>query len=348
MRQLIKVACVSIILFAASSASAALIPQSEETGTAACNRPVTSPSRVYNIQGKTITYYVPHNSPGCERSIEGCVATSCRGLDAQKSRLPTCLDAVRLGKAKYVTLASDSSQYGKYFHLGTITYRSALDMQMYTVKDVVGYVHDTGRAFRGRPDKLDVCTTVCSTCTDAQAGALAQGRNVSLNRSQQGDLDTNNAPFPPTTQYGNPSNPYSPVSVSPFSAYGATPSQFGQPNAAAPMAGVPASPTSPLGMTGSPSTGDGQETTTVTGSRSAATIFVQPSNVKAGSTILISWTSVNMKPSSCKTKKNDAEFATGNEATKRDVVESGTATYTLECTTASGDIVKASSSVVIQ
>lgn len=136
---------------------------------------------------RIITFYVPHNSPGCRTSMEGCVETSRPGLDGQ--RVPRSLDDVRSGRARFVTLASDSSNYGKYFNLGTITYTSALDKQKHTVQNVVGYVHDTGGAFRGKPQKLDVNTTICQNCTDAQASALASGRNVSFTPSNQGLVD---------------------------------------------------------------------------------------------------------------------------------------------------------------
>lgn len=136
---------------------------------------------------RIITFYVPHNSPGCRTSMEGCVETSRPGLDGQ--RVPRSLDDVRSGRAKYVTLASDSSNYGKYFNLGTITYTSALDKQKHTVQNVIGYVHDTGGAFRGKPQKLDVNTTICNSCTDAQASALASGKNVSFTPSNQGLVD---------------------------------------------------------------------------------------------------------------------------------------------------------------
>lgn len=120
--------------------------------------------------------------------MEGCVETSRPGLDGQ--RVPRSLDDVRAGRAQFVTLASDPSNYGKYFNLGTITYTSALDKQKHTVQNVIGYVHDTGGAFRGKPQKLDVNTTICNNCTDAQASALASGRNVSFIPSNQGLVDT--------------------------------------------------------------------------------------------------------------------------------------------------------------
>ena len=171
--------------------------------------------------------------------------------------------------------------------------------------------------------------------------------------------------LPNTPVYGNPSNPYSPVSVSPFSSsLGATPSggsPFGgqQPFGTSPvMPTQPGSPTSPLnvspssgggsGSGGDGSGGSGSSSDGSAGSRAASTIIVQPKSAHSGGTVLISWTSVNMKPSQCVVTKNDGDFATGNEATKRDTLpDSGTTTYVLTCTTPSGDTAKSSASVTI-
>jgi hypothetical protein len=131
--------------------------------------------------------------------MEGCVETSRPGLDGQA--VPRSLDDVRAGRARFVTLASDSSNYGKYFNIGTVTYMSAEDHQKHTVQNVVGYVHDTGGAFKGRPDKIDVNTTICRNCSDAQASALAAGNNVSLVPSSQGLVD--NTPGGQNSGYGN-------------------------------------------------------------------------------------------------------------------------------------------------
>ncbi len=143
--------------------------------------------------GKIITFYVPHSAPNCRTSIEGCVETSKKGLDGVNK--PRCLDDVRTGKSKFVTLASDSSNYGRYFCMGNITYTSALDRQKYTVNNVIGYVHDTGGAFRGRPEKIDVCATICEKCSDAQAGALASGRNIGYIPTGAGTPDMANNAF---------------------------------------------------------------------------------------------------------------------------------------------------------
>ncbi len=142
---------------------------------------------IYTSNGMQITFYVPHNAPNCARSIEGCIATSRPGLDGKN--IPRSLDDVRAGRAKYVTLASCPNNYNKFYHLGTITYKSAEDGQMHKVENVIGYVHDTGGDFPNGFNrkgvhgckKLDVNTTICYKCTsDAQAGALASGYNVSF------------------------------------------------------------------------------------------------------------------------------------------------------------------------
>lgn len=326
---------------------------------------VASAQTIYSSKGTVITYYVPHNSPNCKNSIEGCIETSRPGLNGRRE--PACLDAVRLGKAKYVTLASAESNYGRYFSLGTITYRSALDNQMHTVQNVVGYVHDTGCAFNGtcksgnfskvpRPDKIDVCTTICPTCSDSQAGAYAQGKNVNILQSQDGVYD----PSIFTQRYGDPSNPYSPFGVSPFSSsQGASPGggALGTQGATAGYGATPVSSqigagNSPLGVSiggsgssdgsgGGSSSGNGDGTTGL----SASTIVVQPKNARAG-LVIVSWTSVNMKPSSCKVTKDGKEFATGNEATKRDTI-SKSVEYALECTTPTGETAVSKASVSI-
>lgn len=97
-----------------------------------------------------MTYY----APGAGGRVEGPFATSRPNLDGQY--VPRTLDDVRLGRSAYVTLASDASNYGKFYDIGTVTYTSPIDGKMYTLENVVGYTHDTGSAFRGKPDKFDV------------------------------------------------------------------------------------------------------------------------------------------------------------------------------------------------
>lgn len=107
------------------------------------------------VQART-TFY----APGAGGNIEGKYETSRPNLEGEKNSagnpIPRTLDDVRLGKANYVTLASDPSNYGKTYNLGTVTYTSALDNQTYELQNVTGYVHDTGSAFKGRPDKFDI------------------------------------------------------------------------------------------------------------------------------------------------------------------------------------------------
>ena len=44
-----------------------------------------------------------------------------------------------------MTLAGDPSRYGQTVKMGPLTYTSPLDQKSYTLPDVTGYVHDTGR-----------------------------------------------------------------------------------------------------------------------------------------------------------------------------------------------------------
>jgi len=98
-----------------------------------------------------VTYYAP--GPGDR--MEGGFETSKPNPQTGK-RVPSTLDDVRLGTSPFVTLAGDPSRYGQTVKMGPLTYTSPIDQKSYTLPDVTGYVHDTGSAFKGRPDKLDV------------------------------------------------------------------------------------------------------------------------------------------------------------------------------------------------
>ena len=148
-----------------------------------------------------------------------------------------------------------------------------------------------------------------------------------------------------TPMYGSPysASPYSPISATPYSSQGAYAS-YG--NAAI-------SPTSATSPTSAGSGGivqtDAGGLYAGTGSRSASTIIIQPQNSKKGAPIMVSWTSVNMQPFSCKVTKESAEFANGNEATKKDVAPtSGTVAYKLVCTNPAGESAESSASISVQ
>ena len=114
-----------------------------------------------------VTYYAP--GPGDR--MEGGFETS-QPNPATGKRVPSTLDDVRLGTSPFVTLASDPSRYGQTINIGPQTYTSPIDQKTYTLPDVTGYVHDTGSAFRGRPDKLDVATGDFRGYSPQQASAL--------------------------------------------------------------------------------------------------------------------------------------------------------------------------------
>lgn len=100
--------------------------------------------------------------PGAGGTVQGGFETSRPGLDGEY--VPRTLDDVRLGKADAVTLATAPENYGKYYDMGAVTYKSNIDGVTYTgdkdlaaakgytysenLENVTGYAHDTGAAFR--------------------------------------------------------------------------------------------------------------------------------------------------------------------------------------------------------
>lgn len=339
-----------------------------------CASPPGYPGTTYNTTGKIITYYVPHAAPGCGSSMEGCIATSCpyaEPVSGGYAKTPVCLDAVRLKKAKYVTLSSAASNYGKYFNLGTITYRSALDNQVYTVENVIGYVHDTGCAFNGtcsaamrarygfssspRPDKIDVCTTICPTCNDKTAGDYALGKNVSRIPSGQGAYDPSPVTGLGAPVYGNSalsalfSPPQQGIAVS--TGVGAYPAQGAHPSSGVP--GQPSIPTTPL--VGSQSTDGGASNLP---GPAVATLLSQTTTVTRGRTMTISWSSLGMSSlPQCRlavTFPGSAEQVIQEDNNGSEMVRvplssgTGTANIRLRCVSAKGDAVEKTASVTVE
>jgi hypothetical protein len=91
----------------------------------------------------TLTAYSPQKGGGLV-GMEGGYASSRPGLDGLS--IVRTLDDYASGKSSYVTLAGDSSQYGKGYTIPTITYKNNTG-QLVTLTNVKGYVHDTGGAF---------------------------------------------------------------------------------------------------------------------------------------------------------------------------------------------------------
>lgn len=130
----------------------------------------------YRMDGKTVTFYGPVQGGD---SMQGGLTTSRPGLDGL-SRVSTLDDVrrwVESGGANgkpYVTLATAPENNGKFYSLGEVTYKSNIDGKEYTLKDVVGYSHDTGGAFTAggcadygtcsvRLSKIDVAEGVYSS-----------------------------------------------------------------------------------------------------------------------------------------------------------------------------------------
>lgn len=328
-----------------------------------CATPPGYSGTTFSITGKIITYYVPHNAQGCSTSMEGCIATSCpyaEPLAGAYRKVPVCLDDVRLKGAKYVTLSSAQENYGKYYDLGTITYRSALDGQMHTVQNVVGYVHDTGCAFNGtcsaamrarygfssvpRPDKIDVCTTVCPTCDDAKASGYATGKNVSLSPSGRGEFDRvqmyggGYGNF----GYGSPFSYNQPQQVMQVStgqgavtAGGAVTPGGGITQSSGTSGDVP-------GVNSSPTPGP-----------AVATLVVQSQSVRRGNSILVAWSTLGMKTDNvCKLTLAGVEVARGNGGARPVTIplsaQTGTGEIVLSCNPMSGAAIEKRVSFTVQ
>lgn len=173
-----------------------------------------------------------------------------------------------------------------------------------------------------------------------------------LNESLSGSFSSNpaNSPnsspgswvYPPLSVNNDAYTPPagSPYNVNPYSAQGATSGSGG-------VSSQIGAQSSPLGVSTGANSGSGSDGDSGSGvsGLSASTIVVQPKNARAG-LVIVSWTSVNMKPASCKVLKDGEEFATGNEATKRDTI-SASVEYSLECTTPAGETATSKATVTI-
>lgn len=87
--------------------------------------------------------------------MEGGYESAEIGPDGRKGPngggVVSTLADVASGRSQYVTLAADSSQYGKEYVIPEITFRDASGKEQ-TLKNVKGVVHDTGPDFRGKGD----------------------------------------------------------------------------------------------------------------------------------------------------------------------------------------------------
>lgn len=168
-----------------------------------------------------------------------------------------------------------------------------------------------------------------------------------LNESLSGSFSANpaNSPNSHPTSWAYAPFTGSPYNVNPYSGQGASSGIGATSGTGAAPVGSLLNGQSPLGVSTGTGSGGDSNSDGKTG-LSASTIVVQPKNARTGSVVMVSWTSVNMKPSSCKVTKNGTEFATGNEATKRDTVESSVE-YALECTTPGGETAVSKATVTI-
>lgn len=232
------------------------------------------------------------------------------------------LDDVRVGNSRYVTLAANDAHYGKYYYMGTVSYQSPIDGRWYRLNDVVGYVHDTGGAFRasgcarwntcsqiGR--KYDVAVGNFSGLSGASAGkfvgAMPDGQKASRAMCQiDGPITAG-----PTSEYlfqgARPEFlPDSPGASGGSGGIGGSLLRMlglDGTSQSAPQQGTYATPSQGAYASSDPVNGSGTTHTNpstgtssaaVTSGPSVATLLVQSANVRRGSRIHIVWSSLNM------------------------------------------------------
>lgn len=117
-----------------------------------------------------VTAYFPCTSAAA-CPVQGGPASSVPGPDGKS--LVRTLEDYRLGRSEHVTAASDKSRYGENYVIPEITYRNSLG-ETHTLTDVPVEIHDTGSAFRGRPDKIDIPVEHVGSESQARAAAVGQ------------------------------------------------------------------------------------------------------------------------------------------------------------------------------
>ena len=127
------------------------------------------------LSNQVVTNYWPIKG-GEDVGVEGSEKTSKPGPTGDY-RVSTMED-FRTGKSDYVTMAADPSHYGEWYTVPEYTYKNAAGEQ-HTLKDVPGYVHDTGSFFKGKPRKFDMAVDYA---TSDKHGERLDRANTGLNK----------------------------------------------------------------------------------------------------------------------------------------------------------------------
>jgi hypothetical protein len=265
---------------------------------------------------ETINGIITFYAPGAGGEIQGGFETSRPNLAGRN--IPMTLDDVRLGNSRYVTLAANEAHYGKYYYMGSVSYQSPIDGRWYRLNDVMGYVHDTGGAFRSQGcarwntcsqigRKFDVAvgnfTGLSGTSAGKFVGAMPDGQKASRAMCQTDGPIT----APPTSEYlfQGQRPEFLPDSTGPSASGGLGSSLLrvlgiggAQPTPqqgiyASPSQGAYPSPDPVSGGSGAPPAPGGGTAVTTPGP-SVATLIVQAANVRRGSYIQTAWSSLNM------------------------------------------------------
>ncbi|MEY4747343.1 MAG: hypothetical protein RLZZ416_392 [Candidatus Parcubacteria bacterium] len=321
--------------------------------------------------GTPITARVTCYAPGAGGNIEGPFATSRPDRDGRA--IPHTLDDVRFGRSKYVTLAGNPANYGKWYNMGTISYISIVDNHQVTLQNVVGYVHDTGSAFReGTCARYSTCTDIYRKF-DIAYGDFRRGGNVGLVNSMPFCANKNTAwkqvGGPVTTTVTTGPQVYVPPPPPSGSGY---PQNFAPsyPQRASAPAGSPFANVTPTSQNyfatqGVPAQQGSAAQQLIDAIRNPATIssnlpvnyaaelVAQPPSITRGMSIHVSWSSVGMKTGDpCVLAQEGKALARKNSGSitisTTQATSRGTIHFVLGCVSQSGSAVRKTAAVVIK
>jgi hypothetical protein len=317
---------------------------------------VVLPVVAFSSESISWTFYAPGATVSGPFNMQGSGVPAYPDAEGQNnSESLHTLDDVRMGKSRYVTLASARVMKGRWYCIGAVVYTSPIDRQTHTLTNVVGYVHDTGCAFNGscssnflnqfsrgvvRTDKMDIAL---GRFYGWGAGVAAQFVIKNLNRAPSSwqlitGLPVAGSSNNPSACNGTPSEAgvpyvaqYSPTSITdPYSTYG----NFGAFGNGGMFSGAQGMTGTFQPINGSQSNGilygkdynygegngaspNDQDKNLAPPGESAMNLLLWPKTVLRGESINVIWTSVNMAKDSCQVLFDGQVFATGSEGSKQ-------------------------------
>lgn len=335
---------------------------------------VPTPSSAANDQSciQTIPGVITFYAPGPNDNIEGPFVTSQPSNETGK-RIPMTLDDVRLKNHRYVTLAANPEHYGKQYYLGSIEYQSPIDGKWYRLDDVMGYVHDTGPAFRSPGcEKWGTCADI-GRKFDVAVSNFTGWSGPEASRWVDKQPDGRNA----ARTLCQTNGPVTSLPTATFVRQGERPDFLGQPYVSNPPGTSPFAYNQPpqvmqasvgQGATASGGASSAGGGTTINASiqndvpgvnsssvpgPAVATLVVQAQSVRRGNPILVAWSTLGMKTDNvCRLTFAGEQVAQGNGGARPVTIplsaQAGIGVIVLTCNPMSGAALEKRASFTIE